>query len=116
MSRPPCCGGSALNSIYIATDWGSMVQRRNNRSQVEGGGWGLFATSWTGTDWLNPAAHAGVRGNCAAGFAGWKESGRLEDLHIDWFDALDLAGRQAVCRNIQRVCMEEVHLLPPRPV
>ncbi|PWC26536.1 ABC transporter substrate-binding protein [Teichococcus aestuarii] len=101
-----------VNVDYVATDWGSMLQRRNNRGPVEAGGWSLFATSWTGTDLLNPATHVGVRGNGTAGYAGWYESARLESLYNDWFDAPDLAGRQAVCRDIQRVCMEEVPYYP----
>lgn len=101
-----------VNVDYVATDWGSMLQRRNNRGPVEAGGWSLFATSWTGTDLLNPATHVGVRGNGTAGYAGWYESARLEGLYNDWFDAPDLAGRQAVCRDIQRVCMEEVPYYP----
>jgi peptide/nickel transport system substrate-binding protein len=101
-----------INVDYLATDWGTMLQRRNNRGPVESGGWSLFATSWTGTDWLNPATHVGIRGNGAAGYAGWYESARLEGLYNDWFDAPDLAGRQAVCRDIQTACMEEVPYYP----
>jgi peptide/nickel transport system substrate-binding protein len=101
-----------INVDYLATDWGTMLQRRNNRGPVEAGGWSLFATSWTGTDWLNPATHVGVRGNGAAGYAGWYESARLEDLYNSWFDAPGLAGRQAVCQDIQRACMEEVPYYP----
>ena len=101
-----------INVDYIATDWGSMLQRRNNRGPVDSGGWSLFATSWTGTDWLNPATHVGIRGNGAAGYAGWYESARLEELYNSWFDAPDLDGRQAVCRDIQRACMEEVPYYP----
>lgn len=101
-----------INVDYIATDWGSMLQRRNNRGPVESGGWSLFATSWTGTDLLNPATHVGIRGNGAAGYAGWYESARLEGLYNAWFDAPDLAGRQAVCRDIQLACLEEVPYYP----
>ena len=101
-----------MNVDYVATDWGTMLQRRNNRGPVESGGWSLFATSWTGTDLLNPATHVGVRGNGAAGYAGWHESARLEELYNTWFDAPDLAGRQAVCRDIQAACLEEVPYYP----
>ena len=101
-----------MNVDYVATDWGTMLQRRNNRGPVDSGGWSLFATSWTGTDLLNPATHVGVRGNGAAGYAGWYESARLEAMYNAWFDAPDLAGRQAVCRDIQTACMEEVPYYP----
>ena len=101
-----------MNVDYIATDWGTMLQRRNNRGPVESGGWSLFATSWTGTDWLNPATHIGIRGNGAAGYAGWYENAQLETLYNAWFDAPDLAGRQAVCRDIQILCMQEAPYYP----
>jgi peptide/nickel transport system substrate-binding protein len=101
-----------MNVDYIATDWGTMLQRRNNRGPVETGGWSMFASSWTGTDLLNPATHIAVRGNGAAGYAGWNESERLESLREAWFDAPDLAAQQAVCRDIQRTAMEEVPYFP----
>ncbi|MBP0445369.1 ABC transporter substrate-binding protein [Roseomonas sp. SSH11] len=101
-----------VNLDYLATDWGTMLQRRNNRGPVETGGWSLFVTSWTGTDWINPATHISIRGVGASGYAGWNESPRLEALYSAWFDAPDLAAQQAVCRDIQRVCMEEVPYYP----
>ena len=40
------------------------------------------------------------------------QSARLEELYNAWFDAPDLGGRQAICRDIQSTCMEEVPYYP----
>ena len=97
---------------YVATDWATMLQRRTNKGPVDKGGWGGFITSWTGSDWLNPATHISLRGNGEAGYPGWSTSPRVEALRDAWFNAPDLAARQAICRDIQAVCMEEVPFYP----
>ena len=37
---------------------------------------------------------------------------RLEELRESWFDAPDLATRQAICADIRRVVMDEVAFVP----
>ncbi len=59
------CG---MNVDYIATDWGTMLQRRTKKTPVDQGGWSCFVTGWTGLDWINPAGDIALRGN---GEAGW---------------------------------------------
>jgi peptide/nickel transport system substrate-binding protein len=92
---------------YIATDWGTMLQRRNNKGPVDQGGWSCFFTGWEGEDHLDPSNHYAIRGNGndAAGWPGWCVSPRLEQLRNDWFDAPTLEAQQAICRDIQVQCM-----------
>ena len=95
---------------YVATDWATMLSRRNNRGPRDKGGWNGFITSWTGSDWLSPATHISIRGNAA--YPGWSTSPRTEDLYRAWFAAPDLPARQAICRDMQRQCMEDVPYFP----
>ncbi len=97
---------------YVATDWATMLQRRNNKGPVDKGGWGGFITSWTGSDWLNPATHISLHGNGEAGYPGWSTSARTEQLIGAWFDAPDVPARQAICRDIQVQSMQDVPFFP----
>ncbi len=97
---------------YVATDWATMLQRRTNKGPVGRGGWSGFITSWTGSDWLNPATHISLRGNGEAGYPGWSTSPRTEALIQAWYDAPDLPARQAICRDIQAQCVEDVPFFP----
>ncbi len=96
----------------VATDWATMLQRRTNKGPVDKGGWSGFITTWTGSDWLNPATHISIRGNGEAGYPGWSTSPRTEALRTAWFAAPDLAARQAICREMQLQCFEDVPYFP----
>ena len=103
-----------LNLDYVATDWGTMLQRRNNRGPVDQGGWSAFSTGWEGADHMDPASHYAIRGNGneAGAWPGWCVSERLEQLRDAWFAAPDLAGQQAACREMQVQAMRDVPSIP----
>lgn len=103
-----------MNVDYVATDWGTMLSRRNNRGPVEQGGWSCLNTSWEGADHMDPSNHYAIRGNGdqPSGWPGWCVSPRLEELRTAWFEAPDFAGQQAICRDLQQRCMEEVPSIP----
>jgi peptide/nickel transport system substrate-binding protein len=95
-----------------AVEFNAMLQRRNRKGPVADGGWSLFVTNWSGSDWLTPAGHIALRGNGEAGYAGWASIPRIEELRAEWFRAPDLAAQQAVCRDIQLEAMAEVPFYP----
>ena len=95
-----------------AVEFNAMLQRRNRKGPVSEGGWSLFVTNWSGSDWLNPAGHIALRGNGEAGYAGWATMPRIEELRDAWFRAPDLAAQQAICRDIQLEAMREVPYYP----
>ena len=99
-----------LNVDYAAIDWGTMLQRRNNKGPVEQGGWSAFVTGWTGGDWMNPAGHIAMRGNGdqPGAWPGWCVSPRIEALRNNWFAATTLADQQKICADIQQQCMIDV--------
>ncbi|EFH12782.1 ABC transporter substrate-binding protein [Pseudoroseomonas cervicalis] len=102
---------AGMNVDYLATDWGTLLARRNRKDPPEQGGWSAFVSSWAGADWLNPAVHLALRGNGVA-YPGWSQSPRTEALRQQWFEAPDLAAQQAICREIQKVSLEEVPYYP----
>ncbi len=103
-----------MNVDYVATDWGTMLSRRNNRGPVEQGGWSCFNTGWEGVDHMDPSNHYAIRGNGdqPSGWPGWCVSPRLEELRNQWFQAPDLAGQKEACRLMQIQCMQDVPSIP----
>src|SRR5690242_16301788 len=90
-----------INVELQATDWGSVVQRRATKEPVEKGGWSVFHTWFTGGFILNPVVSAPFRGLGAAGWFGWYENPKVEQLTQDWLDAKDDAERKKIAAAIQ---------------
>jgi peptide/nickel transport system substrate-binding protein len=103
---------AGLNVEYVATDWGTLLQRRNNRGPVEHGGWSAYASGWSGLDEFNPAVHLLLRAQGADGFIGWPNSPKLEALRGEWFAAPDLAAQQAVARQMQIQAFQDLPYIP----
>jgi peptide/nickel transport system substrate-binding protein len=103
---------SGLNVDYVATDWGSVNQRRVKKDPVQQGGWSAFCTAWAGTDMLTPAGELALRTNGANAWIGWPDIPRIESLREAWFDAPDLAAQQKIARDIQAASFEELPYLP----
>jgi peptide/nickel transport system substrate-binding protein len=93
-------------------EFNAMLQRRNRKGPVSEGGWSASVTNWSGTDWLNPAVHISLLSDGQQSFNGWADSPRIESLRAAWFDAPDLAGQQAICRDIQVQAMADVPFYP----
>jgi peptide/nickel transport system substrate-binding protein len=90
-----------INAELQATDWGSVVQRRATKESVEKGGWSIFHTWFTGGFILNPVVTAPFRGAGAAGWFGWYENPKIEELTQQWLDAEDDDARKKVAAAIQ---------------
>jgi peptide/nickel transport system substrate-binding protein len=103
-----------MNVDYVATDWGTMLQRRNNKGPVDQGGWNCFFTGWEGEDHLDPSNHYAIRGNGndPAGWPGWCVSPRLEALRNAWFDAPGKEAQRKICVDMQLQCMIDVPSVP----
>ena len=103
---------AGMNVEVYSVEFNAMLQRRNRKGTVAEGGWSAFITNWAGIDWLNPAVHIALRGAGEAGYAGWANIPRIEELRQAWFRAPDVAAQQALCRDIQAEAMREVPYYP----
>ena len=101
-----------FNQDAVLTDWGTVIQRRASHEPVEKGGWSALCTSFSSFDFADPAGHALLRGNGNGGWFGWPVIPELETLRNQWFDAPDDVARKAICRDIQRVALDEVAYVP----
>ena len=90
-----------INVELQATDWGSVVQRRATKEPVEKGGWSIFHTWFTGGFILNPVVTPPFRGLGAAGWFGWYENPKIEELTQAWLDAKDADERKKIAVAIQ---------------
>jgi len=103
---------AGMNVEFVATDWGTVVQRRASKEPPDRGGWNVFFTFWAGVDMFNPAVHQSLRGNGDAAWFGWPTIPRIEALRQRWFDAPDLEAQKMIAAEIQKVAFEEVPYLP----
>jgi peptide/nickel transport system substrate-binding protein len=103
-----------MNVDYVATDWGTMLQRRNNKGPTDKGGWSCFFTGWEGEDQMDPSNYYAIRGNGnePAGWPGWCVSPKLESLRNAWFDAPGTAAQKKICEELQLQCMVDVPSVP----
>lgn len=99
-----------MNVEIYAVEFNAMLQRRNRRGPASEDGWSGFITTWSGTDWLNPAVHMALRAD--GSYPGWSEDARIEALRDAWFNAPDEQAQAAICRDIQLQAMQSVPYLP----
>ncbi len=95
------CRKLGMNLDFVATDWGTVNQRILSMKPIADGGWSMFGIFSGGLDHLSPAYHLATRGVGRAGVPMWLTDARLEELRSAWFAAPDLAGQQAIARQIQ---------------
>jgi peptide/nickel transport system substrate-binding protein len=101
-----------INLDYVATDWGTVVQRIGKQDPPAAGGWNAMV-SWTaGSAQVNPAANNLIRGHGRSAIFGWPTAPELERMRNAWFEAPDDAARARIGREMQRQCFEDVPYIP----
>lgn len=101
-----------LNVDYVATDWGTVVQRMTRKQPIAKGGWSIFGAMFGGFDWDNPASDAALRGNGANSWFGWPTAPKLESLREQWLRAPDMATQKTLARDIQLQAFEDAPCMP----
>jgi peptide/nickel transport system substrate-binding protein len=101
-----------FNVDYVATDFGTMAQRRVSREPVEKGGWSVFHTSWNAPDIVNPAVNQMLRANAGKGWFGWPDDPALEKLRAEWFSATDQKEQQRLATAIQVQAFKSLPYVP----
>ena len=101
-----------VNLDVALTDWGTVVQRRNNREPVERGGWSVSMYAFSSMDFMTPATNPTLRANGAGAWPGWPDIPAMEALRDRWFDAPTLPERQDLAREMQVLAMRELPYIP----
>ncbi len=101
-----------MNVELIATDWGSVTQRRASKEPVDKGGWSLMHTWAPGNIISTPVEHLFIRGLGATGWFGWYSDAEVEKLVQDWLLAPDEAAAHAMADAIQKRTFDQVPTVP----
>ena len=97
---------------FVATDWGTVGQRRASKNLPGQGGWGMFHTWHAGADCATPASYVAVRGTGEKAWFGWPESAPVEKEVAAWFGAKDLAEEKTIIGRLNKAAMEDVIYIP----
>jgi len=90
-----------MNAELVATDWGSVVQRRVSREPVEKGGWSVIHTWRPSTIGYTPIEHSQIRGLGRTAWFGWYEDEEMEVLTRRFVETIDDTERSEIVRLIQ---------------
>ena len=97
---------------FVATDWGTVGQRRASKNLPGQGGWGMFHTWHAGADCVNPASHIAVRASGDKAWFGWPDSPEVEKEVAAWYDAKSFDEEKATIARLNKAAMEHVVFIP----
>jgi len=103
---------AGMNVDYQGVDVGTMFQRRASKKPPAEGGWSVFCTGFSGSDFFTPATHQLLRGNGAQAWFGWPTDEKIEALREQWFDAPDLDAQKRIAAEIQVQAFADVPYVP----
>jgi peptide/nickel transport system substrate-binding protein len=101
-----------MNVELVATDWGTLLQRRASQEPVEKGGWSLFHTSASTAEYMSPAAHLGLRSDGRAAWAGWPTDPKMEELRKAWIFASSAEAQRTIGAEIEQEAFRSVPYVP----
>jgi len=97
---------------FVATDWGTVGQRRASKNEPGKGGWGMFHTWHAGADCVNPASYTAIRANGDKAWFGWPVNEAVEKEVAAWFDAKNLDEEKAIMARLNKAAMDYVVYVP----
>jgi peptide/nickel transport system substrate-binding protein len=101
-----------INVEMVATDWGTVVQRRVSREPVEKGGWSIIHTWAPSTIRYTPVEHSQIRGLGPTAWFGWYKDETIEVLTRSFVEASTAAERDAIVLEIHKRAFEMVPCIP----
>jgi peptide/nickel transport system substrate-binding protein len=97
---------------YVATDWGTLAARRNNKGPVAQGGWNIFHTWHAGADCITPAAYPALVATGADAWFGWPKSDAVMRTIDAWYTAPNPAAERTAIEAINATSMDFVTYVP----
>jgi len=102
-----------MNVELQSTDWGTVVQRFNNKQPVDKGGWSAFCVYTTGAVTNNPADHRLIRTlGEPGGVYGWPDSPLIEQYRTAYLDAKTETEHKDACQSLQLQAFKDVPFIP----
>lgn len=97
---------------FVATDWGTVGQRRASKNPPGQGGWGMFHTWHAGADCVNPASYTAIRANGDKAWFGWPSVPEVEKEVEAWFDAKSLDEEKTIVGRLNKAAVDNVVYVP----
>ncbi|MBN8872810.1 MAG: ABC transporter substrate-binding protein [Rhodospirillales bacterium] len=101
-----------MNVDYVATDWGTVGQRRAKKDPPSEGGWHIFHTWHAGADCVNPAPYTALDASGATAWFGWPKSDLVQEKIAAWYAAPDLAAEKQAIAELNKAAMDDVVYVP----
>jgi peptide/nickel transport system substrate-binding protein len=100
-----------MKADFVATDWGTVVARRAQKSPPGQGGWQLFHTGTFGVDSADPS-NAWLRANGDKAMFGWPTIPEVEAEIAAWYDAKLFDEEKAIARRLNKAALDHVVYAP----
>ena len=97
---------------FVATDWGTVGQRRASKSPPGQGGWSMFHTWHAGSDTASPVGNIAIRTNGDKAWFGWPDNAEIEKEIGAWYDAKSFDEEKAIIGRVNKLGMEHVTYVP----
>jgi peptide/nickel transport system substrate-binding protein len=97
---------------FVATDWGTVGQRRASKNPPGQGGWSMFHTWHAGADCASPVGNLGIRASGDKAWFGWPDQPEIVAETAKWYDAKGLDEEKVIIANVNRMGMEHVLYIP----
>jgi len=95
-----------VNVDFVATDWGTVVGRRAQKSAPGQGGWNMFHTVHPGVGCIDPASYIALRASGDDAWFGWPSNAELEAAIAEWMEAKGGEEEMAVARRVNRAAFD----------
>jgi peptide/nickel transport system substrate-binding protein len=105
-------GKLGFNVTDATSDWGTMLQRRANKTPVDKGGWNVLVALFSASEFATPAGNVLLRGNGSDAWFGWPTAPKLEALRDAWFDEPDVAEQKQIGIAIQEQFFQDLPYIP----
>jgi peptide/nickel transport system substrate-binding protein len=97
---------------FVATDWGTVGQRRASKNEPGKGGWGMFHTWHAGADCASPVGNIGIKAGGDKAWFGWPDNPLVEKELASWYDAKSLDEEKAIIARANNAAMDHVVYIP----
>ncbi len=95
-----------INVDFVATDWGTVVGRRVQKSPPGQGGWNMFHTVHPGVDCIDPATYNALRANGDDAWFGWPKSPEVEAAIAEWMAAKGDEEELTAARRVNKAAFD----------
>ncbi len=101
-----------LNIDEQMVDWGTVVQRRTSKAELDKGGWSLFPAGAPAAEFTDPLLSNPMRSNGAKAWFGWPDDPRIEAAYASWIDAGTDAEKRKLEADYQLAAFDSVPIIP----